>query len=308
MPTSVNVANDRKENWECGRNIPHRFHTCQGRNVRLGENRTVATRVASFSDGLVFSEKPLRPNELFLVEVERNDLGWNGSLRIGITETDPAKRDCIPRFALPDLVAEGTSWMYTLDRTEVDDELSSLLTVSESKLLKMLRNAPFGARLNFDALNPRRRRQTKNRHVSGHTNRLKYDQPIDNHSPLPEELSKAPVAEGSRVGVFYTKEGEDLAFLYFVVNGECRGPYPFELDVNQPLFAVCDIYGITKTIRIVPLYHVPTLKALCRDAILLNAYEARRCLGKTYLPPVLQRFLEFEAIHERKATQPDVLR
>lgn len=83
----MSVVDDGKENRKCGGIIPHRFHTCQGRNVRLGENRTVATRVASFSDGLVFSQEPLRPNELFLVEVERNDLGWNGSLRIGITET-----------------------------------------------------------------------------------------------------------------------------------------------------------------------------------------------------------------------------
>ena len=86
MPTVDHAVRGRTA-LPTGTDICHRFHICQGRNVRFSENRTVATRVTSFSDGLVFSEESLRPNELFLVEVERNDLGWNGSLRIGITET-----------------------------------------------------------------------------------------------------------------------------------------------------------------------------------------------------------------------------
>lgn len=79
---------------------------------------------------------------------------------------------------------------------------------------------------------------------------------VDNHSsdvvPLAETPDAATV-EGSRVGVFYSKVGADMAFLYFVVNGECRGPFPFELQ-DGPLFAVCDVYGRTKTVKVISAY------------------------------------------------------
>ena len=61
---------------------------------------------------------------------------------------DPAERVEFPRFALPDLVAEGTSWMYTLDRTEVDDELPALI-LPPTKFQALLRDAPWGGRLNL---------------------------------------------------------------------------------------------------------------------------------------------------------------
>jgi Neuralized len=78
----------------------HRFHTYHGLNVRITENQTVATRVSSFAGGITFSANPLRPNELFLVEIERNDIGWSGSLRIGITQTGKCRSKLYKSFYL----------------------------------------------------------------------------------------------------------------------------------------------------------------------------------------------------------------
>ena len=63
-----------------------RFHTHHGSNIVLGENNTVAYRKASFANGLVFSERSLKPNEVFLVEITQTELGWNGHLRLGLTQ------------------------------------------------------------------------------------------------------------------------------------------------------------------------------------------------------------------------------
>lgn len=63
-----------------------RFHSHHGSNIVLGENNTIAYRKASFANGLVFSERSLKPGEVFLVEITQTELGWNGHLRLGLTQ------------------------------------------------------------------------------------------------------------------------------------------------------------------------------------------------------------------------------
>ena len=46
-----------------------KFHPHHGINIVLGDNSTVAYRKASFAHGLVFSERSLKPGEIFLVEI-----------------------------------------------------------------------------------------------------------------------------------------------------------------------------------------------------------------------------------------------
>ncbi|OQV17758.1 putative Neuralized-like protein 2 [Hypsibius exemplaris] len=283
----------------------HRFHSQHGLNIRFSEDKTVATRVSSFADGLIFSANPLRPNELFMVEIVQNDLGWNGHLRIGITQSDPEKRKEFPRFALPNLVAEGLSWVYTLDRSEVDEELGDALTLPAGKFHKLLRDAPWGSRLNIEFLQPKRRspgsvaarhtgsrRNSHNGDAHNESQACLIDDPTNTSccSPTPSlETLDSATSEGSRVGIFYSQVGLDFAFLYFVVNGECRGPFPFELQAG-PLFVVCDVYGQTKTVRIVPLYEVPTLQSLCREVITGSVDDLKELL----LPRKLIRFVSYE--------------
>lgn len=62
-----------------------KFHNHHGSNIVLGENDTVAYRKASFANGLVFSERPLKPGVVFQVEITQTELGWNGHLHLGLT-------------------------------------------------------------------------------------------------------------------------------------------------------------------------------------------------------------------------------
>ena len=95
-----------------------RFHGYHGDNIRLHDDRCVACRELSFAHAITFSEKPLRPGEIFLIEIERNERGWSGYLRVGLTQHDPANRFELPQYALPDLANMGKSWIFAVTKSQ----------------------------------------------------------------------------------------------------------------------------------------------------------------------------------------------
>ena len=78
----------------------------------------ICFRKQSFAHALCFSEKPLKPGELFLIEIGIKEVGWSGHLRIGLTQINPVDIcDHLPQYALPDLANLGSSWIFPISKS-----------------------------------------------------------------------------------------------------------------------------------------------------------------------------------------------
>lgn len=84
------------------------FHAeAKGAQVLLDAKRSTAYRLATFQDGIVFSQRPVRPGEHVVLRVLGHEDRWFGGLRVGFTRLNPA---CVPAPSLPPFVCPDLEW------------------------------------------------------------------------------------------------------------------------------------------------------------------------------------------------------
>ena len=244
-----------------------RFHTHHGENICLCDDNQVARRLSSFAHAIGFSDKPLNPNEIFLMEIEINERGWSGHLRIGLTQHKPHSLFPLPQYALPDLTNMGKSWIFAVTKSH-NRVFNSDMESRGQPYLSILGEGE-------DILTARGAFKRQLLHPVRH---LAYNSPAvssesDSHGangvttspstsagatsscpPKVAGLEILPTDAGSRIGVVYLIKGP-WAELHFIINGEDQGPCAKNIEyLNAPLYVIVDIYGTTKQVRIIQLF------------------------------------------------------
>ena len=218
----------------------HRFHERHGVNVHLLNERTTARRTSSFAHALTFSDRPLRPGELFLLQIGCTEAGWSGALRLGLTQQAPDRLTQLPTYALPDLTRDGHAWICAV---------SQAMTGAPGPLAGV--NAPFDLQLLFPSA-PFNSIATRLSTDRGSRVGVYYVSQPD--TPLQGDM-------------------------HIIVNGVDSGPQArnIPLDGETPLWAVVDVYGTTKEVCIVQLYGLPSLRVASERAVLRNCLRADLC-------------------------------
>ncbi|XP_062995234.1 E3 ubiquitin-protein ligase NEURL3 [Elgaria multicarinata webbii] len=88
------------------------FHPyIKGSQIILDESHCIASRVATFHDGIVFSNRPIEPYEKVTMKILKEEGNWHGGLRVGFTWEDPSLIDPseLPPYACPNLIIRGKS-------------------------------------------------------------------------------------------------------------------------------------------------------------------------------------------------------
>ncbi|MEQ2169595.1 hypothetical protein GOODEAATRI_026785 [Goodea atripinnis] len=283
------------------------FHPNHGTNISLNHSGTQATRIESFANGVCFSKYPLKPGEIFLIEIEEKELGWCGHLRIGLTARDPKSLEVIPEYSIPDLMALGDSWVFAITRNhnKVIEE-AEVPEAGEGGLVVAQR---LGRREEEDAVqedednNKKPKTFFTDTHLYIDTVRIPRDKLVGRSRPgrfshILDDLYKTnalpPTARRSRIGVLYVPKSRDTADMHIVINGEDMGASAKGIPSTRPLYAVVDVFAATKCVRIVQVeYGFSSLQTLCRKTIQKHIVH-RMAIDWLQLPEALKQYCKYE--------------
>uniref|UniRef100_A0A672GQK7 Neuralized E3 ubiquitin protein ligase 2 n=1 Tax=Salarias fasciatus TaxID=181472 RepID=A0A672GQK7_SALFA len=259
------------------------FHPIHGANVRLDRSGTQATRVESFANGVCFSKAPLKPGEIFLVEIEDKELGWCGHLRVGLTSRDPRSLEVVPEYSIPDLTDSGDSWIFAITR-------------NHNKVIERDGGGP-------GENNTKPKTFFTDTHLYIENIRIPRDKLVGRSRPgrfshILDDLYKTnalpPTARRSRIGVLYVPKGPLLGDMHIVINGEDMGASAKDIPTVQPLYAVVDVFAATKCVRIVQVeYGFASLQTLCRKTIQKHIVH-RMAIDWLALPEALKHYCKYE--------------
>lgn len=145
MHSSNNLLN---QSVICGYQ-PLPLHPLTGRNILLNQDRTVATRVENeFCQGYVFTQRPIKYGEQFIIQILKNDSLYGGSLAVGLTACPPNN---LTAADLPDdsdlLLDRPEYWVVSKDIGSIvqlarGDEIKFSVTMSGEVQISRNDNAP----------------------------------------------------------------------------------------------------------------------------------------------------------------------
>ncbi|KAF3704620.1 Neuralized-like protein 2 [Channa argus] len=283
------------------------FHPIHGTNVRLDHLGTQATRVESFANGVCFSKNPLKPGEIFLIEIEDKEMGWCGHLRVGLTARDPRTLEVVPEYSIPDLTDPGDSWIFAitrnhnkiLDDPEVQDGGDEGLAGGQR--LGRGEDEDGGNVGGSNNMKPKTFFMDSDLFIENV--RIPRDKLVGRSRPgryshILDDLYKTntlpPTARRSRIGVLYVPKGKDQADMHIVINGEDMGASAKGIPTVQPLYAVVDVFAATKCVRIVQVeYGFSSLQTLCRKTIQKHIVH-RMAIDWLELPEALKHYCKYE--------------
>ncbi|XP_059180889.1 neuralized-like protein 2 [Centropristis striata] len=287
------------------------FHPIHGTNVRLDDSGTQATRVESFANAVCFSKHPLKPGEIFLIEIEDKELGWCGHLRVGLTARDPGNLEVVPEYSIPDLVDLGDSWVFAITRNhnKIIEELGAVgQEAGDGGLAGGHRlgrgegeERPGGEGDGGGDSKPKT--FFTDSHLYIENIRIPRDKLVGRSRPgcfshILDDLYKTnalpPTARRSRIGVLYVPKGQNLGDMHIVINGEDMGASAKGIPTIPPPHAVVDIFAATKCVRIVQVeYGFESLQTLCRKAVQKHIVH-RMAIDWLELPEALKHYCKYE--------------
>lgn len=183
---------------------------------------------------------------------------------------DILRQHDLPEYACPDLSHRGNSWVYPISKPEPSTPVP--LRPAREPIFFPRTNCPYGIENTNDimrrfhpCIHPQRTGDepkainilgTGKRYV--HTSRGIVTRRMLQPSSAYSYKDLLPSDSGSRIGMMFIPSQEnpdEEAELHFIINGRDQGACTKHIPYKkQDLYAVIDVYGTTKEVRIIQVY------------------------------------------------------
>ncbi|XP_015667135.1 E3 ubiquitin-protein ligase NEURL3 [Protobothrops mucrosquamatus] len=109
MGACLSPSDDESDGFLEASYSPLFFHPhVKGSQIFMDESCCTVSRMDTFHDGIVFSNRPVEPYEKVTLKILQEDQKWKGGLRVGFTWKNPCLRfGPLPPFVCPNLVIQG---------------------------------------------------------------------------------------------------------------------------------------------------------------------------------------------------------